>query len=103
MLLHICLGVGGCSLLYAIVVHLRKNIRVSGGIVLSAAMLGLQAVFHPPAGQVMTQQLDEGTEDDESGDADNPSLETQIRRQAKHIRSGQAKAVLTLRLPSRRI
>ena len=100
MLLHICLGVGGLALLYALFIHLRNNRRVSGGFVLAAAMLTIQAIIHPSAEQVITQQLNEESEGEES---ENPaSLEKQMLRQAKRIRSGQIQADLTLQLPSRK-
>ena len=66
---------------------------------LVAVMLCFQAIFHPSAEQVIAQQYEDSSEDDDAGDGDGPSpLELQMRRQAKGIRSGGACAHMTLRL-----
>jgi hypothetical protein len=101
MLLHLCCGIGGLVLLSAIFVHLRKNLRISGGIVLAAAMLTLQAIFQPSAEQTIALQLSDDTHEVESEDGDSLSLKSQMRHHAKRIRSGQAQAPLSLRFRSR--
>lgn len=98
MLIHVSLSIGGFALLYALFAHLRRNRRVSGGIVLAAAMLTLEAIVHPPIEQVIAQQLDESDEHVlEEGESS--SLENQIRRQAKRIRRGQCVANLNCDCP----
>jgi hypothetical protein len=100
VLIHISLGIASAALLYALFAHLRRNRRVSCGFVLAAAMLALQAIFHPPAEQVIAQQTDE--EDEQDSELSELSLEEQILFQAKRIRSGRQKTGLKLRLPARR-
>lgn len=100
MLLRTCLGLVGLSMLCALILHISKNRRFSSGVLLAALMLSFQPLLHPAAELTIEQQRDEDTDDDESGDDDRPSsLEMQIRRQAKRIRSGAVDADLTFRPP----
>ena len=101
MLLSTCLGTLGLALLCVIFVHLRKNKRVSGGVVLAAAMLTFQAIINPPTQQFIAQ-LEEDQQKEETDPVTEASLESQIRRQAKRIRLGHERTDLTLRLPSRK-
>lgn len=99
MLLHVSLCIGSAALLYTLFAHFRRYRRVSGGFVLAAAMLTLQAIFHPAAEQVIVQQTDD--KDEQDSELSGLSLEEQILRQAKRIRSGRQQASPILRLPSR--
>ena len=101
MLLRVCLWIGGLALLCAVFVHLRKNRRVGGGVVLAAVMLSLQAVIQPSAGQMIAKRFEEDAEGEETEESGEPSLETQILRHGRRIRFGEAEESLTLRLPAR--
>ena len=98
MLLRTCLVLGVLVFLCALFVHLRKHKRVTGGVVLAAALLNLQALVHPAAGQVIVQEFREEAEDGDAEDAP-ASLESQMRRQARRIRAGHAQPGLTLQMP----
>ena len=101
MLLRVCLWCGGVTLLCAVFVHLRKNRRIGGGVVLAAVMLSLQAVIQPSAGQMIAKRFEEDDEGKEAEEAGEPSLETQILRHGRRIRSRQTEESLSLRLPAR--
>ena len=99
MLLHTGLILAGLGLLCALFVHLRRHKRVTGGVVLAAAMLTLQAIVHPAAGQVIGQEFREEVEDEEPEGSAPASLESQMRRQAKRIRAGHDQPGLKLQVP----
>ena len=99
MLIVLSLCIGGLALLYTLFAYVRRHRRVSGGFVLAAAMLTLQAIFHPPNEQLIAQQMDE-EDDQDSAQSELLSLRDQIHRQAKRIRSGRQVTSLTLRLPA---
>ncbi len=101
MLIRVCLSGGGLALLYALIAHFLRNKRVSGGIVLAAAMLTLQAIVNSPIEHVIAQQLDEESEEG-TDDGEQSLLEYQMQRHATRIRRGEAEADLKLRLPGRR-
>ena len=76
-----CWALGALVNAYALFMHLRRHRRVSGGVVLAAAMLTLQAIVHPSVEQVIAQQYE--MEEDESADEEIPSLPKQIRQHAE--------------------
>ena len=96
-----CLCAAGLVLVCVAFFRPRKWRLRGTGVVLTASMLSLQAVFLPSAEQAIAQQMNDQEADEDTADPIDPiPLKTQIDRHGKRIRAGHAEGDLSLRLPA---